>query len=501
MVNPSFKRPQACILRAVAAAVATLLFGGSVATAQPPAGKPVSFIADIAPILKENCFACHDAKKKAGKYDMTTFEKLLAGGTSGEPITAGKPHDSEFFTLIVTADDRRMPPRDKGEAVAKERAAVIERWIKDGAKLDAGLDPKADLVRELRTRWKPPAPPAKYPFPAIVNAIAFAPDGKHLVVGGHHEIGVWALSDPEPKLETRIHTRAERAYGLAFLPDGKLVAAGGRPGQEGDVRVYDLTAKPARTVDGVAFLDGVSDPKVMVKQLLDADDSVLALAVSADGKRVAAGGCDRAVRVWDVSGGVAAAKLEQTIENHADWVLGVALAPDGKHVFSAARDKMAKVWDLTAKESVLTFAEHQAVVYGVAANNDGTRGFSVGADRQLRAWKPVGEGKQVKNAGGHTDDILKLVGNGTVLATGSADKTVRLWDPATLANTKTLTGLTDHVFAVALSPDGTLVAGGSYDGEVRVWKVADGSQVAGFNASPGIPTKFVPPAVVPPKKK
>ena len=40
----------------------------------------------------------------------------------------------------MTTDQRRMPPRDKGEAVPKDKAAVIAQWIKEGAKLDAGLD-------------------------------------------------------------------------------------------------------------------------------------------------------------------------------------------------------------------------------------------------------------------------------------------------------------------------------------------------------------------------
>ena len=51
---------------------------------------------------------------------------------------------------------------------------------------------------------------------------------------------------------------------MAFLPDGKLAVAGGRPGQEGDVRIYDLNAK-GKTEDGVEILDGVND-KVMLKQ-------------------------------------------------------------------------------------------------------------------------------------------------------------------------------------------------------------------------------------------
>jgi hypothetical protein len=481
-----------CVLCAVAAAVAYFLMfaGAQTASAQDKksTGKPVSFINDVAPILKENCFACHDPKKKSGKYDMTTFEKVLAGGANGEPVAPGKPQDSDMYTLMVTSDQRRMPPRDKGEAVPKDKAEVIARWIKEGAKLDPGIDPKADIVKELRVRWQPPAPPKAYPFPTIVNALAFTPDNKQLVVGGHHELTVWDAASG--KLVKRVRTRAERAYGLAFLPDGKLVVAGGRPGQEGDLRVYDLSAK-GKTEDGVELLDGVNDKKVLVKHLLDVEDSVLCVAVSPDGKRLAAGGCDRAVRVWDLSGGLDKAKLEQTVENHADWVLGCALTADGKYLVTAGRDKTAKVWDLKAKESVVTFPEHQNIVYGVAVKPDGSAGFSVGADKQLRTWKPSGEGKSVKTAGGHGDEVFKVVANPKqpVLATSSADKTVRLWNLDTLAAGKTLSGLTDFVYAVAFSPDGELVAGGSYDGEVRIWKVSDGSLVKGFNASPGYVSK------------
>ena len=118
----------ACVSCAVAAAHFLLFAGSQIATAQE-GGRSVSFINDVAPILKENCFACHDAKKKSGKYEMTTYEKLMAGGANGEPIVAGKPTESEFHDLIVTAAERRMPPRDKGEAVPKDKAGVIAKWI------------------------------------------------------------------------------------------------------------------------------------------------------------------------------------------------------------------------------------------------------------------------------------------------------------------------------------------------------------------------------------
>src|SRR5438309_436940 len=113
-----------CVLCAIAAAVAYLvLFAAPPSTAAQQ--KPLSFINDVAPIFKENCFACHDAKKKSGKLDMTSYEKLMAGGANGEQIVPGKPDQSELHSLMVTAEQRRMPPRDKGEAVPKDKAAVI----------------------------------------------------------------------------------------------------------------------------------------------------------------------------------------------------------------------------------------------------------------------------------------------------------------------------------------------------------------------------------------
>jgi len=68
------------------------------AGAQTPA--PKSFINDVAPILKENCFACHDSKKRKGKLDMTTYESLRKGGDKDDPITPGKPEESLMFRFI-----------------------------------------------------------------------------------------------------------------------------------------------------------------------------------------------------------------------------------------------------------------------------------------------------------------------------------------------------------------------------------------------------------------
>ncbi len=465
-----------------------LALTAAAASAREPAGRPVSFINDVAPILKESCFGCHGAKNPKGKLDMTRYETFRKGGTKDDPVVPGKPDESYLLDVLKATDKTRMPPKDAGDPLPPEKIAVIERWVAEGAKLDPSLTPKSDLPRELRLRWKPPAPPAVYPFPATVTALAFTPDGKKLVVSGHHELTVWDVETA--KLEKRIYTRARRTTALVFLPDGTLAVAGGRPGEEGDVRIYDINGGTPRVENGVAVLDGVNDPTVMLKQLLDADDEVLCLALSPDGKKLASGGCDRVVNVWELSGGWRNAKLEQSIENHADWVFGAAFTPDGKHLVTASRDKTAKVWDLVARESVLTFPDHQNGVFGVAVRPDGKVGYSVGEDGQLRAWNAVGEqaGKQFRNAG-HGKAALKVVIHPKQpwLVTCSADQTVRVWKNDDLKPVKTLGGHTDYVYALAVSPDGGLVASGSYNGEVKVWKLPEEKPYRSFNASPGLP--------------
>ncbi len=460
--------------------------------ATPPANTPVSFIKDVAPILQEGCFTCHDPKRRRGKLDMTTFENLIQGGASrGQAIVAGKPDESPLFELISAHDRTRMPPPMNGEALPKDKINVIQKWIQEGAALDAGLDPKADLMRDLRIRWKPPTPPQTYPYAAAVNTLAFSSDNQKLIVGGFHELLVWDFA--AAKLEKRIRTRMERASSIVVLPDGRLVVAGGRPGLEGDIRVYNLQGGTSNVDGGATFLDGVDDPKVFLKELVETDDSVLCLAASSDGKKLAAGGCDKLVRVWDIADGVTNAKLEQTIENHADWVFGVSFSPDNKLLLTSSRDRTAKIWDLTAKTSTLTFPEHQNSVYDVVSKPDGKLNISAGEDGQVRVWN-MNDAKQVRSLSGHSKPVLKVASHPkhSVVISCGADNNVRVWNPDTGSTMRVLGGHTDWVYSLAFSSNGDLIASGAWNGDVRIWKVSDGSLVKAFNASPGIALASAP---------
>src|SRR5437879_2474716 len=85
---------------ALGTALAFLLFFGAAPQASAQAKGPVSFINDVAPILKETCFGCHGAKNPKGKLDMTKYESFMKGGIHDEPIDPGNPEKSLIIQLL-----------------------------------------------------------------------------------------------------------------------------------------------------------------------------------------------------------------------------------------------------------------------------------------------------------------------------------------------------------------------------------------------------------------
>ncbi len=422
--------------------------------------KPVSFRADIAPILLAKCQACHGEKSAKGNYRLDTYEALMAGKGEGRNVITGKPVASKFHQLLMTKDaDDRMP--QKADPLPPAQIELVKRWIEQGAKFD-GADPKLTLAELVPPREHAPAPKV-YAAAVPITALTFSPDGKELAASGFREITVWDAASGQ--LLRRIGNVAARTYALAWSTDGKRLAAGsGIPGELGEARLFEADTGKLLKVFG-AHGDVVQDVKF-----------------SPDGQFLATASADGTIALYDASTGA----RRRVIANHADAVTAIAFSPDGKRLASASLDKSAKVFDLSSGVPVSTYIGHEAAVYGVVFG-EAKQVFTAGRDRKVHVWNPD-DGKKASDIKGFGHEVFKLVATGDALFSCSADGAVRQHTLPDRKEQRIYSSGKEWLYSLSVHEATKRVAAGGFDGQIWVWSTADGAAARRFVAAPGLTT-------------
>jgi len=252
----------------------------------------------------------------------------------------------------------------------------------------------------------------KRPDGGWVGAVTFSPDGRALTANVTPR-GVTFFDPATGKIDRGRPTFREGAYGVAFSPDGKLLATA----SDRSVRVYD--AVKGNKVREFTFDKGIGRS--------------WRVAFSPDGNHLAAalhdyGGEERTstkVRVWDLRSG------EQVFAawEHGGHANAVAFSPDGKYLAAGGEHEgSVEVYDWAANKQVARFRADAHVVFCLTFSADGKKLYTGGNDPDVKVWDAV-SGKSAGKLEGHTDQVADLARSkdGKVLATAGRDKRVLIW--------------------------------------------------------------------------
>jgi WD40 repeat protein len=183
------------------------------------------------------------------------------------------------------------------------------------------------------------------------------------------------------------------------------------------------------------------------------------------------------------------------LQKHTDAVQSVALSPDGKIIASASDDGTVKLWELEGDNliPIKEIKDQGGWVRAVVFLSD-RQIITAGQDKNIKIID-IATGKVVKTLSGHTNLInnLAISPASDLLVSGSYDSKVNLWQISTGKLLRSLTDHTDRIWGLAISPDGKQVVSASRDKTVRIWDVKTGKSLKILDHPSGVTCVLVTP--------
>ena len=378
--------------------------------------------------------------------------------------------EASIVLNLASKTDKRI---QLGNPDAPHRNRIPERKLKDTAALSA--EAQTDATVDNYAKWELPKEAKARLGKGGINAMQFSPDGTQLAVGSH--IGVWLYNAETGK---EISLFAGMCQSLVFSPDGRYLASSGGMYSKTEIQVWDTT-----TGHKLPFVD--------------APTFAAAVQFSADGKRLMSlNRLRNAISRLNIETGKGdVTRLEGRSESGSAIVNGVYAFTYDKIAIGDWSGKI-QLWDITTGKKLPALRGHADLppkpfpsrlppsplqyrkqVLALAFSPDGTQLASGGKDNTVRLWNNI-SAKEPMVLQKHTGwtNVVAFSPDGKILASGSTDKTVQLWNTDTGDSIATLTGHLNGINALAFSPNGATLASGSTDGTIRFWNIKTGDVLA-----------------------
>lgn len=418
-------------------------------------------------------------RRTFGNNDVHGYVRQLAFHPDGRTLIAGfgdglvQEWNAESGVVTNSHQDHKLPVR----------SIAISG---DGQFLATGSDDNRVVVRDLEQRHIV----RSFLSDGGANALRFSPDGTFLAVSRHAGTKLWNLKELAA-VAARTHAGG-RYRQLTFSPDGRLLACAG------DENVELWSAETGRRIrvlegatdacdfapNGMVMAVGnrqsgtiqlinpqTGEPEVDPLQLPD-KTRLSAVSFSQDGNRLAACTQEGAVLAWDW-------KSRQSILNTTapanktknNKPVNVMWSPDGRDLYCHISGPMCVVYDIESGQVSRTLVNH-AVGFRSSAALSPTGKLLAHEDGSRLVIRESQTGAVVHDLRQHSQNIFCIAFSkgGKMVASGSADATIKLWDIESGKVRFSLDGHGKTVDAVAISPNGQMIASTSVDGVLRFWR-------------------------------
>jgi WD40 repeat protein len=314
-----------------------------------------------------------------------------------------------------------------------------------------------------------------------ITTLAFTPDGLALVSGRARVVEV--RSPTNGTVLQRWDIALPKITAARFDGQGRFLAlAGGVPGERGEV--FLLSWPEGKPLYHASF----------------PGDLATSLDFSPDASRLVVAGAQAQAYVWNLPREDRPTTQQElgppsiTLSGHAGPVLAVAWDPAGGWITSAGADRSIKVWSSETGLGRRTFTHHteppNVLAFRPRDRNPETGAPSVLAsgsdDRTVRIWQP-GLGRMVRITRKHQGPILCLawMPDGSALFSGGSEGVLRRMDAASDEVLDEWRGADDWILALAIHPDGTRLASGDASGQVHMWDIRKEKPAVHFRGPPG----------------
>lgn len=289
-----------------------------------------------------------------------------------------------------------------------------------------------------------------------VTDLAFLDDERIVTVSyDDYRVALWSVADGSAIAEDK---HKHRLLSVVALPDGSAVLTSDAYGY---LTFWPVTADAV----GPAQVLNAAGPSDQIEQRLGHHAR---LAISPNGRVLAASSFDRLLTVWDVE-----ARKELRRVTMERPLRGIAFAPDGRRLAVGGADNTWTLLDLAGgggRTYVVSKVDPKSDLAGIAFSRDGSRLATGHMDSSLTLWDPAA-GKELFNRFVQNSSVadVAFAPDGT-LAVGAHNANLQIWDTKTFYGKKALKGVEGAALSVAFSPAGAILAAGTDKGRLLLYR-------------------------------